>query len=103
MTHGLDTSFLVAAEVAEHVEHAAARARLKALREAGDSFALTPQVLAEFVHVVTDAKRFSQPLAMNEALDRAEIWWNAPEIDQVTPAPETIQLFLDWMRAPARA
>ena len=99
MTHGFDTSFLVAAEVAEHAEHPAARARLQALRQAGDTFALAPQVLAEFVHVVTDAKRFSQPLAMNEALDRAEIWWNAPEIEQVTPDAEAMRLFLDWMRA----
>lgn len=95
MTHGFDTSFLVAAEVAEHAEHPAARARLQALRQAGDTFALAPQVLAEFVHLITDAKRFSQPLAMNEALDRAEIWWNAPEIEQITPDAEAMRLFLD--------
>ncbi len=61
MTHGFDTGFLVAAEVTGHVEHQAARARLAALRAAGDRFAIAPQVLAEFVHVVTDPKRFSEP------------------------------------------
>ena len=53
MTHGFDTSFLVAAEAAEHAEHVAARARLKTMRQSCDTFALTPQVLAEFIHVVT--------------------------------------------------
>lgn len=71
MTHGFDTSFLVAAEVAGHAEHSAARARLAELRAADDRFGIAPQVLAEFVHVVTDGKRFSEPLEMPAALKRA--------------------------------
>jgi hypothetical protein len=38
-------------------------------------------VLADFVHVVTDPKRFTQPLTMESALERAEIWWESPEVD----------------------
>ena len=97
MTHGFDTSFLVAAEVAGHADHAMARARLDVLRRAGDRFALAPQVLAEFVHVVTDSKRFSQPLTMADSLDRAKAWWNSPEVEQTSPDDDSVQLFLKWM------
>ena len=61
MRHGLDTSFLVAVEVACHPEHAAARAVAESLRRSGDRFVIAPQVVAEFVHVVTDPRRFSAP------------------------------------------
>ena len=74
MTHGIDTGFLVAAEVAERAEHQSARLKFQHFRDTGDRFALAPQVLAEFVHVVTDPMRFAQPLTMEAALERAEIW-----------------------------
>ncbi len=98
MKHGLDTGFLVAAEVSEHSGHLAARQRLRQFRAAGDRFALAPQVLAEFIHVVTDPKRFSQPLTMDQALDRAEVWWNSPEVDQIGPDGPSITVFVGWMR-----
>ena len=47
MTHGIDTSFLVAVEVVSHAAHGIARKRFEHLTAAGDSFALVPQVLAE--------------------------------------------------------
>jgi predicted nucleic acid-binding protein len=52
MTHGFDTGFLVAFDVAAHASHQGARARLDECHLNGDDFALAPQVLAEFVHVV---------------------------------------------------
>ena len=98
MRHGIDTGFLVAAEVADHPDHLAARQRFQQLRSCGDRFALAAQVLAEFVHVVTDPKRFGQPLTMEQALERAQIWWDSPEIDQVGPDPQSVRTFFDWMR-----
>jgi predicted nucleic acid-binding protein len=67
MIHGLDTGFLVAAAVAEHADHGAARLELSAMVAAGDRIALAPQVLAEFIHVVTNPRRFTGPLSMDEA------------------------------------
>jgi predicted nucleic acid-binding protein len=63
----LDTGFLVAAEVTEHAEHTEARAALARLLGAGDRIAIAPQVLAEFIHVVTDPRRFTHPLDMAAA------------------------------------
>ena len=67
MIHGLDTGFLVAAEVREHAAHANVRATLVRVLSAGDVIAIAPPVLAEFFHVVTDPRRFTQPLDMNAA------------------------------------
>ena len=74
---GIDTSFLVAFEDSSHQLHPAARS--VAERYAAETFALAPQVLTEFVHVVTDPRRFEHPLTMNEALERASKWWDARE------------------------
>ncbi|HLE36204.1 MAG TPA: hypothetical protein VI699_03555 [Candidatus Acidoferrales bacterium] len=34
---------------------------------------------------------------MEQAIRRAEIWWNAAEVDQVFPTAESTRLFLDWL------
>lgn len=60
-------------------------------------FALTPQILAEFIHVVTDSRRFSSPLNLEQAVERAEIWWNAAEVVHVFPSAESTLLFLSWL------
>ena len=97
MTHGLDTSFLVAVEVSSHAEHAACRARFQKMVRAGDTFSLVPQILAEFIHVVTDPRRFSSPLTMEQAIERAAIWWNAAEVVHVFPTADSTLLFLNWI------
>src|SRR5712691_7153295 len=98
MTHGFDTSFLVAAEVLGHPDHQTSRTRLRSLRSAGDDFAIAPQVLAEFVHVVTDPRRFSHPLNIDAALSRAEAWWSSTEVMHVFPTSATLQEFFQWMQ-----
>ena len=60
MRHGIDTGFLVAAEVVEHADHASARLKLAELLAAGDRFALAPKVLAEFIHAVNQTSRCLQ-------------------------------------------
>ena len=97
MIHGLDTSFLVAMEVSSHEEHGACHSRLQRLLKAGDFFAIAPQVLAEFIHVVTDARRFTAPLTIEQAISRAGIWWNATEVVHVFPTAESTLLFLGWL------
>ena len=57
MTHGIDTDFLVAVEIRDHPCHQQADALLQSLLDDGHDFALAPQTLAEFIHIVTDAKR----------------------------------------------
>ena len=61
-------------------------------------FALAPQVLTEFIHVVTDPRRFAHPLSMTEAIDRAQLWWDAQEVKPVFPSQDSTRLTLQWLR-----
>lgn len=93
MTHGLDTSFLVATEVSGHTDHTAVRNLASSLRQKGDHFALAPQALAEFVHIVTDGKRFTAPLTMEQAMERAQIWWNSSDVERLWPDESAVSWF----------
>ena len=62
------SSLLVAAEVTSHPAHSRARAKLQSVTQAGEQLVLAPQGLAEFVHIVTDPRRFTAPLDVTAAL-----------------------------------
>ena len=94
MMHGLDTGFLVAAEAAEHAEHTDARSTLARLLAGGDLIAVAPQVLAEFIHIVTDSRRFTHPLDMTAARRLAEQWWTASDVVPVFPDDGATRQFL---------
>jgi len=96
LNRGLDTGFLVALEVREHALHQPAREKLQAVLAQGDRLSLSPQVLAEFIHVITDAHRFAVPLAVEDARALAQRWWTAREVDHVFPDEETVRQFLTW-------
>jgi predicted nucleic acid-binding protein len=98
MIHGLDTGFLVAAEVLEHADHIAARGTLAKLTGAGDLVAIAPQVLAEFIHIAKDPRRFAHPLDMTTAQQVAEQWWTAKEVMHAFPDVAATRQFLDWIK-----
>lgn len=97
MTHGIGTGFLVAAEIVEHADHAAARVLLTRLLEAGDRLAFAPQVFAEFMHIITDSRRFARPLDTPTVRGIALQWWMTREVEQIYPDQEATRLFLAWM------
>ena len=97
MTHGIDTDFLVAAEIQDHPFHREADSLLRSLLANGHDLALAPQTLAEFIHIVTDGKRMPQPLTMAEAISRAEHWWQAEEVVRVFPDGQAVSDFLRWL------
>jgi predicted nucleic acid-binding protein len=98
VNHGIDTGFLVAAEVVEHVSHQSARTKMAAIVAAGDGFASAPQVLGEFIHVVTEPKRFTAPLSMDAVRDLAQKWWTAHEVTHVVPGDAAVAQFFVWHR-----
>jgi predicted nucleic acid-binding protein len=59
--------------------------------------AVAPQVLSEFIHVVTDQRRFQKPLTMQEAIAKSRFWWNAREVQRVYPTEQSTELFHDWL------
>jgi predicted nucleic acid-binding protein len=98
MTHGIDTDFLVAAEVRDHPFHRQADQLLNDLLMQGHEFAVAPQTLAEFIHIVTDARRMPLPLTMGDAIARATHWWEAAEVVRVFPDGSVATEFLSWLK-----
>jgi predicted nucleic acid-binding protein len=95
----IDTTFLIQLEVRESDGHENAHRFLqRGLFDGGHQLGLVPQVLEEFIHVCTDPRRFERPLSMTEALDKADFWWRAAEVQQVLPSADAVALFLEWTR-----
>jgi predicted nucleic acid-binding protein len=64
MIYGIDTTFLVQVELREVPGHKVARAWLREiLSKHPQPLGLAPQVLTEFIHVVTDPRRIAAPLS----------------------------------------
>lgn len=98
MKIGLDTTFLVEASIREHPGHPAARKELDRLLAVDAVLFLAPQVIAEFLHVITDSRRFERPPRMPEALEKAWAWWNAREVRHALPTSDALAHFHAWMR-----
>lgn len=97
MIYGLDTSFLVQLEVIEQPGHTQAQDLKTQLLGQNCLFALAPQVLCEFIHIVTDPKRFENPLSAERAVDRSSMWWNLKEVKNISPSAWAVQRFHFWM------
>lgn len=95
---GADTTFLVQLEAAELPAHSNALKLLQTeIIAPGISLAIAPQVISEFLHVITDSRRFSKPLTMDEASERARYWWNCAEVTRIYPNNESLTQSFDWI------
>jgi hypothetical protein len=96
---GADTSSLVQLELLELPVHGAAHALLRReILQPSIPLLLAPQVLGEFIHVVTAPRRFQRPLSVSDAMAKARFWWNAAEVLHLFPNDASTVLFLDWMQ-----
>ena len=95
---GIDTSFLVAIEATVHERGFSSRELFDRLERNGEVFALNPDVLSEFVHVMTDPKRLVEPWTAIDAIQQAKTWWASTNIIRVFPTDSSTNLFLDWCR-----
>jgi predicted nucleic acid-binding protein len=94
---GLDTSILVAQAIAEHPQHEASQRWLDDEIARNQTFVITSGILAEFIHIVTDGRRFEIPLAMSEALQRAAFWSEAREVTLLAADDAVNALWLKWL------
>ncbi|HRC86088.1 MAG TPA: PIN domain-containing protein [Thermoanaerobaculia bacterium] len=98
MTYGLDTDFLVNLAIAGAHRHAESQRFLARVSSEGRvRFGLTQQVIWEFLHVVTDPRRFERPLAMGAAQTLATQLWEAREVQPIHPAPGLVRRVLALM------
>ena len=95
---GLDTTVLLAHEIYEVAGHESVRAHFaNGSGKGGMRYGLAPQVLQEFLHVVTDPRRFEHPLSMSDALARARAWWEAEEVIHCHPRDGAWEQAWIWM------
>jgi len=93
----LDTNILIAHAIPDHPCHGAVRARIEQFVSAGHELALTSGILSEFIHVVTDSRRFEIPLSIGEALGWAEFWSDAEEAVLLTTDISAHRQWLRWL------
>ncbi len=95
---GLDCNILVQLALADHPVNAATVAVVQAEVQKGNRLVFPSLVINEFLHVVTDARRFSPPLTMTEALDWVETFLTNPSVGLLEPTPESLRQTLRWIR-----
>lgn len=87
MILGLDTDVLVNWAMTGAPYHVTSRRLLeREVRKRDGRLGLTPQVLYEFLHVVTDPRRFPEPLPMHRASELAASLWDAVEVERIVPS-----------------
>ncbi len=95
---GLDCNVLVQLALADHPANAATLAAAQAETQRERRLVFPPLVVTEFLHVVTDARRFDPPLTMTEALDWIEDLLANPTVGLLEPSQESLRQMLRWMR-----
>lgn len=95
----LDTDVLVGWLHRESEHHEASRRLIESELSDGETrLGLTAQVLFELVHVVTDGRRFENPLPMEDALGLVEELWQSPDADRIAAPPRVLARTLELLR-----
>lgn len=98
MILGIDADVLISWAMTGSLRHSDARRLIDhEIRERGSSLAITPQVVYEFLHVVTDPRRFEQPLSMGEAIRQASEISGSEDVMLLAPTPEVVSRTLELM------
>ncbi len=94
---GVDTSFLVAWAIHEHPNHSQCRLLLEEAAANRETFGLTSGIFAEFIHVVSDPRRFANPLDVKSATAIVSFWANAGEVRLLPQSNDVTRLWLEWL------
>jgi predicted nucleic acid-binding protein len=95
---GLDCNILVQLAFADHAANSKTIAAVQAETQKGEKLVFPSLVVAEFLHVATDARRFAPPLTMTEALDWIGELLKSPAVSLLEPGQASMDQTLRWMR-----
>jgi predicted nucleic acid-binding protein len=95
---GLDCNILVQLAIADHPLNAKTIAKVTAETQRGEKFVFPPLVATEFLHIVTDPRRFAPPLTMNEASAWLKRFLSNPSVALIYETLKTLDQTLDWMQ-----
>ncbi|MDH5805614.1 MAG: PIN domain-containing protein [Gemmatimonadota bacterium] len=91
MRQAIDAGILAQAHIPSTPEdHKVRRFLLNGLNTPGRKFALTPGTLHEFVHLVTDPRRFKPPLSMAEALSVTRLYLGKSNVEVLATDEECV-------------
>jgi predicted nucleic acid-binding protein len=94
---GIDANVLVALAVQSHQHHSQAVAVFERELDAGETIVLSLSIAAEFLHAVTDPRRFAPPLKMAEAIRWLRDWKTEVVPTWLKPSEEVTERWLKWM------
>lgn len=95
---GIDTTFLIDLEIKESPRHERAVEIFNKWREEKNSFlVIYSNVFNEFLHVITDAKRFVNPVPMETAIERCWYWIDHQRVKVVYSSDDSLKRQLLWM------
>ena len=95
---GLDCNVLVQIAIADHPANSRTLAAVQSEIQQGTKLVFPSLIVTEFLHVVTDARRFDPPLTMPEALDWIEEFLANPAVSLLEPTQASTNQTLRWMR-----
>jgi predicted nucleic acid-binding protein len=92
---GVDTNVLIYAHIPELPQHKVVGSYLlNQLAQDDVTLFVTPGILHEFVHVITDSRRFEPPVAMKDALAAARSYLNRTNVECLsTDQPSLVSAF----------
>ena len=98
MKLGLDSNVLIYAQIPSMLAHNAVRSfMLKQLANPETQLIVTPAILHEFVHIVTDSRRFEPPVSMFEAIAIARNYLGRTNVRCLATDEAALQLALELM------
>lgn len=94
----VDTNIFVYAHLASFQEHAAAQNYLHSrLADPESVLVVTPAILHEFVHVITDRRRFEVPVKIEEAIALARLYLNRTNVECLDIGPSSVAMAFSLM------
>src|SRR5665213_1143992 len=95
---GLDCNILIQLAFADHPANPKTLAVVQTETNKGEKLVFPSLVIAEFLHVSTDDRRFAPPLTMTEALGWIEDFLKNPAVSLLEPTSASMDQTLRWMR-----
>jgi predicted nucleic acid-binding protein len=95
---GLDTTVLVQLAVADDATPTELSRLLAEEVASNRLLILTPQVICEFLHIVTEARRFANPMDMVTAVNWIQEWLDHPRVQLANPPAAAMAKTLEWIR-----
>jgi predicted nucleic acid-binding protein len=95
---GLDCNILIQLAFADHPGNAKTLSAVQTEITKGERLVFPSLVIAEFLHLATDDRRFAPPLTMAEALDWIDGFLKNPAVSLLEPTPASTDQTLRWMR-----